>query len=158
MMAVRRILSGCLVLPYFAFALQQFSASAAEVQSGFGTLKSATPSAAAATSATSAAVQCEPLTPAELAQRMRASNAPSFQLIFFSSWCSDCAVHLKKLENNKTILVGTFDKRERIEKIVAKLGLKNPCFMNSGLAERLGVKVVPAERSVTLEQLNSQGP
>lgn len=92
--------------------------------------------------------ECSPLTPAALAERLQNEPSKSLAVVFFSAWCSDCAVHLKSLKNANTLLIGAFDKKERVEKIVQKLGLKNPCFTDAGVAARLGVKVVPATRTL----------
>lgn len=96
---------------------------------------------------------CMPLTPSGLAKLIETQRERTLQVVFFSSWCSDCAAHLKALKNTNEILIGAFDKRERIEKVVGKLGLKNPCYMDSGITARLGIKVVPASRLLSEKDL-----
>jgi len=105
------------------------------------------------TSAQAFGKTCTPLTPSGLAKLIETQRDRTLQVVFFSSWCSDCAVHLKSLKNTDEILIGAFDKRERIEKVVGKLGLKNPCYMDSGITARLGIKVVPASRLLTEKDL-----
>jgi hypothetical protein len=97
---------------------------------------------------------CPPLDRAQLQRLFTASLSSPLQLIFFSSWCSDCASHLKQLttdEHKDKILVGTFDKQPRIEKVVSRLGLKQKCFTDSGLGKILKVSTVPTERILTIE-------
>jgi hypothetical protein len=97
--------------------------------------------------------QCPPLDRAGLMRLLEASPEKELQLVFFSGWCSDCAAHLKNLNNPNTILIGTFDKQPRIEKVVGKLKLSNPCFTDAGIGKILDVKTVPTERRLTLESL-----
>lgn len=96
---------------------------------------------------------CPPLDHQKLKELLEHSESKKVELVFFSSWCSDCGDHLKKLEGQSKILVGTFDKQSRIEKLVAKLKLPNRCFTDAGIAKKLNVTTVPAEMSVTTESL-----
>lgn len=96
---------------------------------------------------------CPPLDRTGLIKLLEASPQRELQLVFFSGWCSECAVHLKNLNNPNSVLIGTFDKQPRIEKVVGKMKLSNPCFTDSGIGKILDIKTVPAERRVTLESL-----
>ncbi|NBX16714.1 MAG: hypothetical protein EBR09_05045 [Proteobacteria bacterium] len=98
---------------------------------------------------TKPAATCPPLDNEKLKDLVDHSESKKVELVFFSSWCSDCGNHLKKLEGPKKILVGTFDKQPRIERLVAKLKLANRCFTDAGIAKKLKVTTVPAELSVT---------
>jgi hypothetical protein len=100
------------------------------------------------------ATNCPPLDKKKLKEMVEESEGKKVDLVFFSSWCSDCGNHLKKLEGPGKVLVGTFDKQPRIEKLVGKLKLPNRCFTDSGVAKKLKVTTVPAERSVTQETLS----
>jgi hypothetical protein len=98
--------------------------------------------------------QCPPLDRAGLRRLLEASPEKELQLVFFSSWCSECAVHLKNLNNPSAVLIGTFDKQPRIEKVVGKMKLSNLCFTDAGIGKILDIKTVPNERRVTLESLH----
>ncbi|NBW82135.1 hypothetical protein EBR21_10330 [bacterium] len=97
------------------------------------------------------ATNCPPLDNQKLKEMIEKSESKKVELVFFSSWCSDCGNHLNTLEGPRKILVGTFDKQPRIEKLVAKLKLPNRCFTDAGVAKKLKVTTVPTERTVTLE-------
>ena len=97
--------------------------------------------------------QCPALDRAGLLRLLEASPEKELQLVFFSGWCSDCSVHLKNLNSSNAVLIGIFDKQPRIEKVVGKMKLSNPCFTDSGIGKILDIKTVPAERRVTLESL-----
>jgi hypothetical protein len=61
---------------------------------------------------------------------------------------------LKNLNNPSAVLIGTFDKQPRIEKVVGKMKLSNLCFTDAGIGKILDIKTVPNERRVTLESLH----
>lgn len=96
--------------------------------------------------ALASAAACPDLKVETLKKLINPHKAKKLELVFFSSWCSDCAVHLKTLKNNSAVVVGAFDSRERIERVVNKLAVQNACFMEAGLVKRLGIRVVPATR------------
>ena len=98
-------------------------------------------------------VQCPPLDRAGLSSLLGQLGEKELHLVFFSGWCSECSVHLKNLNNPKAILIGTFDKQPRIEKVVGKLKLANPCYTDAGIGKILDVKTVPSERRVSAETL-----
>jgi hypothetical protein len=102
----------------------------------------------------SVVVNCPPINLEKLKSIIEASTSKKADLVFFSGWCSDCALHLKKLKSSEIILVGTFDTRPRIEKIIGKMNINNPCYTDSGIGKSLRVTSVPAERTVTIESLN----
>lgn len=102
-----------------------------------------------------ASVTCPPMTTAGLEKRLSSGASESIRLVFFSSWCSDCAVHLKRLKpSDEAIIIGIFDKRERIERAVSRLNLTQPCFTDAGVGKFLNVTVVPTERTVDLKVFN----
>jgi len=70
------------------------------------------------------------------------------ELIFFATWCSECASHIKKPHGSETILVSTFDEKGRAEAVLKRLGIETPCFTDDGIAQSLGVREVPAQRRV----------
>ena len=102
----------------------------------------------------SVVVNCPPINLEKLKSIIEASTSKKADLVFFSGWCSDCALHLKKIKSNEIILVGTFDKRPRIEKIIGKMNITNPCYTDAGIGKILHVTSVPADRTVTLESLD----
>lgn len=70
------------------------------------------------------------------------------KLVFFSSWCSDCLVHLNSPETreNDIIFIAAFDKPGRAEKTLDKLGLQvKHCLYDKGITKHYGIKKVPAE-------------
>ena len=70
------------------------------------------------------------------------------EIIFFATWCSECASHIKAPHGPDTILVSTFDEKGRAEKVLKSLGVRTPCYTDDGLSEALGVREVPAKRRV----------
>ena len=102
----------------------------------------------------SVVVNCPPINLEKLKSIIEASTSKKADLVFFSGWCSDCALHLKKIKSSEIILVGTFDTRPRIEKIIGKMNLTNPCYTDAGIGKILHVTSVPADRTVTLESLD----
>lgn len=70
------------------------------------------------------------------------------EIIFFATWCSECASHIKAPHGPGTILVSTFDEKGRAEKVLKSLGVTTPCYTDDGLSEALGVREVPAKRRV----------
>lgn len=72
---------------------------------------------------------------------------------FFASWCASCMKKLQSLndsshESEKVIVVGVFDKRSKINRVVSKLKIASNCFYDEEelLAKKLNVKSVPALR------------
>ncbi|MEY2987876.1 MAG: Redoxin [Pseudomonadota bacterium] len=103
---------------------------------------------------TESKVSCPPIDLAGLKNLLGERPDKSIRLIFFSSWCSDCPVHLKKIKpSDNIVIVGIFDKRQRIEKAVKRLELAQPCFTDAGVGKKLGVTIVPAERTVSAKNL-----
>ena len=96
----------------------------------------------AATAKAAATPGCEPLTPAGLANVAHAHGG-ELELIFFSSWCTSCRSHLTATHSAETILIGTFDKKERLDDVIATLAVKTPCFFDQGIADFLGVNQLP---------------
>ncbi len=92
--------------------------------------------------ASTARADCPDLDPPALAALARAKGAP-LELVFFASWCAACKEHLTAAHGPGTILIGAFDKRERIEAVAAALAVKSPCYVDRGVAEALGVVSLP---------------
>ena len=96
-------------------------------------------------SSTPRAGQCPPLD-AEGLTKLTA-GAERTDLVFFASWCGECAEHLRSLPPG-AVVVAAFDERGTAEAALGKLGIQAPCYTDAGVAERLGVKAVPAEVTV----------
>lgn len=93
---------------------------------------------------------CVALTPAHLSPKH--DGGESVTLVFFSSWCSTCVKSLEKPRSGAVYYVGAFDKPERAAKVLKKFHPTATCYFSDGLAEALGVKVVPAERTVVIAE------
>lgn len=100
------------------------------------------------------APHCVPLGHAELMQRL--ATAGTVRLVFFSTWCSSCQKHLHPPYDMPTWFVGAFDSRERVEEALARLHVRQPCFMaTDDLLKGLKIRRVPAlwvSRDGTLEK------
>lgn len=91
-----------------------------------------------------AVAHCAPLRPEGLAELAKARGG-QVKLVFFSSWCVACKGSLEAAQTDKdAVVVGSFDKRERLEEIIGALQIKAPCFVDEGVTERLGVSSLPA--------------
>lgn len=93
-----------------------------------------------------AANSCPAATPAQLNELI--ANAKPRKLIFFSSWCSDCLVHLNAPEtrDDSIVFIASFDKPGRAEKTLDKLGLQvKHCLYDNGITKLYGIKKVPTE-------------
>lgn len=89
-----------------------------------------------------AAADCESLAPAGL-DTLAAKKGGELELIFFASWCWSCREHLTQKHGPNTILIGAFDKKERLEATLKALGVTTPCFADDGVADALGVSELP---------------
>ena len=98
----------------------------------------------------SVVVNCPPINLEKLKSIIEASTSKKADLVFFSGWCSDCALHLKKIKSNEIILVGTFDKRPRIEKIIGKMNITNPCYTDAGIGKILHVGSSRSHRDIAV--------
>jgi len=101
---------------------------------------------------------CPPLNRTTLAKRL--ANGKPIRLVFFATWCSDCASHLQdaaEATSGEVLAIAVFDTQAKVEKTLGRLGLSVPCAMDDGLARTLGVKVVPAERVITSADINVKG-
>lgn len=96
-----------------------------------------------AADAASAAALCPELDPAGLAALAR-DRGGEVEVVFFASWCAACKEHLTAAHGERTIVVGAFDKRERIDAVATALGLERRCYFDKGLAEQLKVAKLPA--------------
>lgn len=79
----------------------------------------------------------------QAALRQMAQERGPLHLIFFASWCGECAKHLKAEHSGQTILIATFDEEAAAERAIRKLGIKTPCYFDDGLSEAFGIKSVP---------------
>lgn len=100
---------------------------------------------------------CPPLEMEELKKRLEAKK--ELHLVFFSTWCSDCVAHLKKVSlaaaDGATLAIAVFDSPSKVEKTLSRLEFKFQCLFDEvGLSKKLGVKVVPFEKNITKEDLN----
>ena len=74
------------------------------------------------------------------------------ELIFFSSWCSDCKEDLLKIKENqknlkdKVIIINTFDRLEKGNQALKKLEIKLDCYFDKDrvLTKKYNIKAVPA--------------
>lgn len=92
--------------------------------------------------------KCPKLSP-KMLDELTENRGGKLKVIFFASWCSACKDHLLAKTDGPTILVGVFDKRERLEEVVQSLKLKTECYTDDGVADALGIKSLPAERVYT---------
>lgn len=91
---------------------------------------------------------CTELSPALLDEIVKKEGEK--KLVFFSSWCSTCKDHLRPDAPQNTMFIGVFDKVERAQSALNKFVPGRKCYFDSGVAKKLGVKVVPAERVYSL--------
>lgn len=95
--------------------------------------------------ATPALGACPPLDKAGLDKLASGRKAP-LDVIFFASWCSSCKDHLAAKHGENTVLIGVFDKKERIEATVASLGVKTACYFDEGgITDALKIKSLPMQ-------------
>lgn len=74
------------------------------------------------------------------------------ELIFFSSWCSDCKDDLIKLADstnilkNNIIIINTFDRPEKGYLALKVLNIDYPCYFDNDkkLTKKYNIKSVPA--------------
>ena len=64
-------------------------------------------------------------------------------VIFFASWCSECAAHLRQTLAPGTLLIATFDERHAAEAVVKQFAVTAPCYLDHGIAGVYRVKSVP---------------
>ena len=95
---------------------------------------------------TLANADCPPLSSELLNELVKKSG--SKRLVFFSTWCSECKDHVKRVPSAGTLFIAAFDKAERAEAALRKLGRTEPCYVDNGLTKKFGINVVPAEKIV----------
>ncbi len=97
--------------------------------------------------------KCPRINP-KMLDELTANRGGNVTLVFFASWCAACKEHLTETPRGPTLLIGVFDKRERLEEVVQTLGVKTECYTDDGVADELGVSALPAKRSygVTLNK------
>ena len=82
-------------------------------------------------------------------------NNPSIkEIIFFSTWCSDCKDKILLLKNDyfankKYVLINIFDTQERAENVIKNMNINIPCFhdVNKTISKEYNVSFVPYEIS-----------
>jgi hypothetical protein len=63
-------------------------------------------------------------------------------------------LRLKEHPNaSQTLIVAAFDKFEKVDGTLTRLGIRMPCYLDEGLTRFLKVKSVPTEIEVTSEML-----
>lgn len=87
--------------------------------------------------------KCPRITP-KMLDELTANRGGKLKVVFFASWCSACKPHLTETPVGPTILVGAFDKRERLEQVIQALGVKTECYTDDGVADALGINALPA--------------
>lgn len=65
------------------------------------------------------------------------------KLIFFASWCGECLHHIRATHTKNTLLIATFDEKDAVEQVIQKLRPNAPCYLDDGVAEKLGINGVP---------------
>jgi hypothetical protein len=65
------------------------------------------------------------------------------KLIFFASWCGECLHHMQAKQTKNTLLIATFDEKDAVEQVIQKLRPNAPCYLDDGVAAKLGVNGVP---------------
>ena len=88
----------------------------------------------------------------KMLDELTANRGGKVKLVFFASWCAACKEHLTAKPQGPTLLVGVFDKRERLEEVVQALGVKTECYTDDGVADALGVSALPATRDYGLNK------
>nr|BFD31962.1 hypothetical protein GTC16762_15800 [Pigmentibacter ruber] len=74
------------------------------------------------------------------------------ELIFFSSWCSDCKEDLLKIRKNqknlkdKVVIINTFDRLEKANTALKALEIELDCYFDRDrvLTKKYNIKAVPA--------------
>jgi len=92
--------------------------------------------------AQAAAPSCPRLAPKDL-PALAAAHGGQLELVFFASWCTACKPHLTARHNGHTVLVGSFDKAERLEQVIHVLKPDAPCYLDNGITTALGVASLP---------------
>jgi hypothetical protein len=68
-------------------------------------------------------------------QKKLNSHSRPVTLIFFSTWCSECLVELKKAQNNQShmpsILIAEHDTLERVNRNLNKLKIPLECYLDA---------------------------
>ncbi|WGL60115.1 redoxin domain-containing protein [Pigmentibacter sp. JX0631] len=80
------------------------------------------------------------------------NSESKIELIFFSSWCSDCKDDLLKLSKeqkilkNKIVIINTFDRIENANKALKALNVDFDCYFdkNRVLTKKYNIKTVPS--------------
>ena len=71
------------------------------------------------------------------------ANRKVTPVIFFASWCTECAVHLRQKLASGTLLIATFDERRAAEVVLKQLAITAPCYLDQGIASAYQVKSIP---------------
>ena len=84
---------------------------------------------------------CPKLSPSALSGLVK-ERGP-LKLIFFASWCGECLHHMRATQTKNTLLIATFDEKDAVEQVIQKLRPNAPCYLDDGVAAKLGVNGVP---------------
>ena len=84
---------------------------------------------------------CPKLSPSALSGLVK-ERGP-LKLIFFASWCGECLHHMQAKQTKNTLLIATFDEKDAVEQVIQKLRPNAPCYLDDGVAAKLGVNGVP---------------
>lgn len=97
-------------------------------------------------SAASWSARCPEITYQQLREAWRGRGP--IELIFFATWCPECAASVQKVHTDKTVLISTFDERARAEAVLTKLEIKTTCVTGIDIAEKLGIRELPATKTI----------
>jgi len=89
-----------------------------------------------------AAAQCPRLAPKDL-PALATARGGQLELVFFASWCTACKAHLTAHHSGHTVLIGSFDKAERLEQVIRVLKPNAPCYLDDGITAALGIASLP---------------
>ena len=89
-------------------------------------------------------MECTPRSYADLQKAYRGSKKT---LVFFASWCVECADSLKKNQGIDVLYISVFDEKKRAEAVAQKFNLKN-CILDTDIAKNLNVIGVPMTKEV----------
>ena len=84
---------------------------------------------------------CPKLSPSALSDLVK-ERGP-LKLIFFASWCGECLHHMRATHPKNTLLIATFDEKDAVEKVIQKFRPTALCYLDDGVAEKLGINGVP---------------
>ena len=81
-----------------------------------------------------------------------AQEKGSIELVFFASWCSSCAPHLKNKDDENVLFVAAFDKPERAERVLKKYRPEAKCYFEQDITNTLGIITLPTSYIIKKEE------